>query len=106
MNLTAKIRDVLNIETIKLELIKTAFGKPDVYFAKIDARLLIFWYLIVSLMPWFTFNNTILVLIIVYTTFLAFISRVSPFILTLLFIGIITELFTIFVVTSFFQVLV
>src|SRR5699024_3318108 len=102
MNLTAKLRDVLNVETIKLELIKTAFGKPDVYFAKIDARLLIFWYLVVSLMPWFTFNNTILVLIILYTTFLAFISRVSPFILTLLFIGIITELFTIFLVTSFF----
>src|SRR5699024_9127850 len=93
MNLTAKLRDVLNVETIKLELIKTAFGKPDVYFAKIDARLLIFWYLVVSLMPWFTFNNTILVLIILYTTFLAFISRVSPFILALLFIGIVTSFF-------------
>lgn len=102
MDLTAKIRDVLNVETIKLELIKTSFGKPDVYFSKIDARLLIFWYLVVSLLPWFTFNNTILITIIAYTTFLAVISRVSPLILTLLMIGIITELFTIFVVTAFF----
>lgn len=103
MDLTAKIKDILNVETIKLELIKTAFGKPDVYFSKIDARLLIFWYLIISLLPWFTFNNTILITIIIYTTFLAVISRVSPLILTLLFIGILTELFTIFVVTSFLQ---
>ncbi|MHA6253339.1 energy-coupling factor transporter transmembrane component T family protein [Oceanobacillus sp. CAU 1775] len=102
MDLTAKVKDVLNVETIKLELIKTAFGKPDVYFAKIDARVLIFWYLIVSLLPWFTFNNTILITIIVYTAFLAVISRVSPLILTLLGIGIVTELFTIFVVTWFF----
>ena len=42
MDLTAKIKDVLNVETIKLELIKTAFGKPDVYFSKIDARLLVY----------------------------------------------------------------
>jgi energy-coupling factor transport system permease protein len=102
MDLTAKIKDVLNVETIKLELIKTAFGKPDVYLAKIDARVLIFWYLFVSLMPWFTFNNTILILIIAYTAILAVISRVSPLILTLLGIGIVTELFTIFVVTAFF----
>lgn len=102
MDLTAKIKDVLNVETIKLELIKTAFGKPDVYFARIDARLLIFWYLIISLLPWFTFNNTILITIIVYTALLAVISRVSPLILTLLGIGIITELFTILVVTALF----
>src|SRR5699024_12766404 len=61
-----------------------------------------FWYLFISLLPWFTFNNTILISIIIYTTFLAVISRVSPLILTLLLIGIITELFTIFVVTVFF----
>lgn len=102
MDLTAKIKDVLNVETIKLELIKTAFGKPDVYLAKIDPRVLIFWYLAVSILPWFTFNNTILITIILYTTLLAIISRVSPLILTLLGIGIITELFTIFIVSIFF----
>lgn len=102
MDLTAKIKDVLNIETIKLELIKTAFGKPDVYLAKIDPRVLVFWYLTISILPWFTFNNTILITIIVYTAFLAVISRVSPLILTLLGIGVITELFTIFIVSAFF----
>ena len=71
MDLAAKIKDVLNVETIKLELIKTAFGKPDVYFAKIDPRVLIFWYLTISILPWFTFNNTILITIILYTAFLA-----------------------------------
>src|SRR5699024_6906165 len=52
--------------------------------------------------PWITFNKTILITIIIYTTFISVISRVSPWILTFLFIGVITELFTIFVVTSFF----
>ena len=101
-SLAAKIKDVLNVETIKLELIKTAFGKPDVYFAKIDARVLIFWYLTISILPWFTFNNTILITIILYTAFLAVISRVSPLILTLLAIGVVTELITIFIVSAFF----
>lgn len=102
MELTDKIKDVLNVETIKLELIKTAFGKPDVYLAKIDPRVLIFWYLTISLLPWFTFNNTILMTIIGYTAILAVISRVSPLILTLLGIGIMTELFTLLVVSMFF----
>lgn len=101
MEFTDKVKDVLNVETIKLELIKTAFGKPDVYLAKIDPRVLIFWYLTISVLPWFTFNNTILLTIIVYTAFLAVFSRVSPLILTLLGIGILTELFTI-AVFSFF----
>src|SRR5699024_4052798 len=90
------------VETIKLKLIQIAFGNTVLYFSKIDVRLLMVWYLIISLLPWFTFNNTILITIIIYTTFLAVISRVSPLILTLLFIGIITELFTILVVTAFF----
>ncbi|GAA4073122.1 energy-coupling factor transporter transmembrane component T [Amphibacillus indicireducens] len=102
MDLTAKIKNVLNVETIKLELIKTAFGKPDVYLAKIDPRVLIFWYLVVSLLPWFTFNNTILITIIIYTAFLAVVSRVSPLILSLLGIGIITELFTILFFSAIF----
>src|SRR5699024_6995935 len=102
MDLTAKIKQVLNIETIKLELIKTAFGKPDVYLAKIDVRVLIFWYLVVSLLPWFTFNKTILLAIIIYTSMLAIFSRVSPLILSLLGIGIITELFTIIILSAFF----
>lgn len=54
------------------------------------------------LVPWFTFNNTILLAIIMYTAILAVISRVSPLILTLLGIGIMTELFTIFVGSLFF----
>lgn len=102
MDLTAKIKNVLNVETIKLELIKTAFGKPGVYLAKIDPRVLVFWYLTISILPWFTFNNTILITIIVYTAFLAVISKVSPLILTLLGVGVITELFTIFIVSAFF----
>src|SRR5699024_2289318 len=79
------------------------FGTCILYFSKVDTRLLIVWYLFISLLPWFTFNNTILISIIIYTTFLAVISRVSPLILTLLLIWIITELFTIFVVTVFFD---
>lgn len=102
MELTDKIKDVLNVQTIKLELIKTAFGKPDVYLANIDPRVLMFWYLTVSILPWFTFNNTILLFIIAYTAVLAVVSRVSPLILTLLGIGIITELFTIIIVSIIF----
>ncbi|MCG5102256.1 energy-coupling factor transporter transmembrane component T family protein [Oceanobacillus alkalisoli] len=102
MELTDKIKDVLNVQTIKLELIKTAFGKPDVYLANIDPRVLMFWYLTVSILPWFTFNNTILLFIIAYTAVLAVVSRVSPLILTLLGIGIVTELFTIVIVSLVF----
>src|SRR5699024_9863033 len=80
---------------------KTAFGKPHVYFSKVEPRLLIFWYVFLSVLPWFTFNNTIFIIIIIYTSFVTVVFRVFLLIVNLFMIRIIMELFRICVFSVF-----
>ncbi|MGP4077490.1 energy-coupling factor transporter transmembrane component T family protein [Halobacillus sp. K22] len=102
MEFVSRLKKTYNLEWIKLELLKTAFGKKDSYMGKKDPRLIMIWYFIVSLLPWFTFNQTILVGLLVYTTVISLVSRVSPLIIGLLTIGVISELFYIIVLVLLF----
>ncbi|MDZ5782037.1 energy-coupling factor transporter transmembrane component T family protein [Marinococcus luteus] len=98
MELIDKLKKTYNIEWIKLELLKTAYGKKETYLGQVDPRTVIIWYFIVSLLPWFTFNIFILLGLMLYTSVLAVITRVSPLIIFLLSIGILSELGYIFLV--------
>lgn len=98
MELVDKLKKTYNIEWVKLELLKTAYGKKETYLGQVDPRTVIVWYFIVSLLPWFTFNIFILLGLMLYTSALAVITRVSPLIIFLLSIGILSELGYIFLV--------
>lgn len=98
MELVDKLKKTYNIEWIKLELLKTAYGKKETYLGQVDPRTVIVWYFIVSLLPWFTFNIFILLGLMLYTSVLAVVTRVSPLIIFLLSIGILSELGYIFLV--------
>lgn len=101
MQFVEKLRGSINLEWVKMELLKTAYGKKETYLGKLDPRVIIVWYLIVSLLPWFTFNYVVLIGLAVYTSILALVTRVSPLIIFLLGIGIVGELGYIFIVAFF-----
>ncbi|WP_406945334.1 energy-coupling factor transporter transmembrane component T family protein [Halobacillus sp. SY10] len=101
MQFVEKLRGSINLEWVKMELLKTAYGKKETYLGKLDPRVIIVWYLIVSLLPWFTFNYVILIGLAVYTSIMALVTRVSPLIIFLLSIGIVGELGYIFIVAFF-----
>src|SRR5699024_3380699 len=54
-----KQHDVLSIEWIKLELIRTAYATRGGLFSKMDPRAVLAWYLILAIAPWFTHNLTV-----------------------------------------------
>ncbi|MCP3032850.1 energy-coupling factor transporter transmembrane protein EcfT [Halobacillus sp. A1] len=101
MEFVERFKKSFNIEWVKLELLKTAYGKKETYMGQLDPRVIMIWYLIVSLLPWFTFNFVILIGLAIYTSVLALITRVSPLIIFLLAIGVIGELGYIFLVVFF-----
>ncbi|MCP3027646.1 energy-coupling factor transporter transmembrane protein EcfT [Halobacillus sp. A5] len=101
MEFVERFKKSFNIEWVKLELLKTAYGKKETYMGQLDPRVIMIWYLIVSLLPWFTFNFVILLGLAVYTSVLALITRVSPLIIFLLAISVIGELGYIFIVVFF-----
>ncbi|KIL51123.1 hypothetical protein [Jeotgalibacillus campisalis] len=75
-----------------MELKKTAFGNRDTFLAKMDPRILIICYLAVSIVPWFTFNEWILLTLVLFTSILAVICKVSPLILALHSFGVVSEI--------------
>lgn len=82
-----KQRDVLSIEWVKLELIRTAYATRGGLFSKMDPRAVIVWYLILAIVPWFTHNVTVLAGLFLLGAVSVIAARVGPLVLGLFIIG-------------------
>ncbi|RSL30489.1 energy-coupling factor transporter transmembrane protein EcfT [Salibacterium salarium] len=102
MNHIKHLLSKINVETIKIELMNTAYGERSTLMAKLDPRVAIIWYLMFAILPWFFWNNTILIGMLLYMIILTAVSRISPLILFLLCFGIVTEAGYIIFVSIFF----
>jgi energy-coupling factor transport system permease protein len=91
MKLGENVADYLTIENIKLEIMRTAYGNPNSILASIDARVLIVWYLLFSVVPWFFYEVPILLGLFLLTAVFAYFCKVSTLIIGLLGIGFITQ---------------
>lgn len=94
--------DVLSVEWIKLELIRTAYATRGGVFSTMDPRVVIGWYALYALVPWFTHNLTVLALLFLGGVASIFLARVGPLVLGLFVIGLGLELVYIFVAAWFF----
>lgn len=82
----------ISVESVKMELLRTAYGNRHTLSARIDPRALMAWYLAYALLPWFFFNRAILLGMLLVTVVMAFISRVSKLIVFLLVFGVVSQL--------------
>lgn len=94
--------DVLSVEWVKLELIRTAYATRGGLFAAMDPRVVIGWYLICAFVPWFTHNLTVLAVLFLGGVASVFLARVGPLVLGLFVISLGFELVYIFVAAWFF----
>ncbi|WP_277246396.1 energy-coupling factor transporter transmembrane component T family protein [Micrococcus terreus] len=83
-----KHRDVLTVEWVKLELIRTAYATRGGVFARMDPRVVVVWYLVLAIVPWLTHNITVLALLFLGGVVSVILARVGPLILGLFVIGI------------------
>lgn len=79
--------DVLSVEWVKLELIRTAYATRGGLFAAMDPRMVVAWYVVLALAPWFTHNLTVLVGLFLLGSVAVFAARVGPLVLGLFVIG-------------------
>lgn len=86
-----KERDTLSVEWVKLELLRTAYATRGGLLARIDPRVVLAWYVMFAVVPWFTHNLTVLGLLFALMTLAIVLSRVGPLILGLFVIGLVTE---------------
>lgn len=102
MNLYKSLSDKLSIEYVKGELLKTAYGSGDTYLGRLDPRALIIWYLFFAIVPWFIHNEIILVSFLLFMVVMTYLARVSPLILFVLCIGLLSEIAVLFIISLFF----
>lgn len=80
-------RDVLSVEWVKLELLRTAYATRGGLLSRRDPRVVIVWYLVFAIVPWLTFNITTLAILFTVTATAVVLSRVGPLVLGLFVIG-------------------
>lgn len=97
-----KQRDVLSVEWVKLELIRTAYATRGGLFSTMDPRMVLGWYLLLAIIPWFTHNLTVLAVLFVMGAIAVALARVGPLILALFVFGLVTEAVYIFIAAIFF----
>lgn len=98
-----KQRDVLSVEWVKLELLRTAYATRGGLFAAFDPRVVIGWYLVFAVVPWLTHNITVLAALFVAAAVAVGLCRVGPLILGLFVFGLVTETVYLFAVAWFFD---
>lgn|SRR5690625_790850 len=97
-----KDRNVLSVDWIKRELLRTAYATRGGLFAAMDPRVVVVWYLVMSIAPWFTHNITVLVGFFVLGILGVILARVGPLVLGLFTIGLVFEVVYLFVVSLLF----
>jgi len=92
MNLFDSVREKISVEYIKTEIQRTVYGNRETFLAQLDPRVLITWYVVFALLPWFFYNRTILIGICLMLAAIAWLSRVSGLIMVFLAFGVISDI--------------
>lgn len=100
--MSRKHHDVLSVEWIKLELLRTAYATRGGMFAHSDPRAVVVWYLVLAIAPWFSHNLTVLAILFAASAVCVFAARVGPLILGLFVFGLVLESVYIFAAAWFF----
>lgn len=92
MNPLKGMLDKINVESVELELMRTAYGSTTTLLSRLDPRILMVWYLIFAFAPWFFFDTAKLLSIFAFVTVITAISKANKLVLFLLCLGIIGQM--------------
>ena len=100
--LSENILDKFSMDFLRNQVLKNAYGNNDTVIAQLDPRILLVWYLVIGLVPWFVNDLWFLMacfLLVLVTTKLA---RVAGLVLILFAVGVFSQTGYLFLVSLFF----
>ena len=100
--LSENILDKFSMDFLRNQVLKNAYGNNDTVIAQLDPRILLVWYLVIGLVPWFVSDLWFLMacfLLVLVTTKLA---RVAGLVLILFAVGVFSQTGYLFLVSLFF----
>ncbi|MBE9404738.1 energy-coupling factor transporter transmembrane protein EcfT [Brachybacterium sp. Marseille-Q2903] len=97
-----KTHDVLSVDWVRLELLRTAYSTRGGLFARMDPRMVLAWYVLLALAPWFTHNLTVLLMLFGLGVASVALARVGPLVLGLFVIGLGADVVGLFLASFLF----
>lgn len=91
-----------SLDRIQLELMNTAYGSGHASLSQLDPRGLLIWYLFFAIVPWFVNSLTVLAGMCLFMIVTTILSRVTPFIILVLCLGLIGQVGWLFIISLFF----
>ncbi len=86
------IKEKVSVEYVKREIVKSAYGNRQTFMAQLDPRILLTWYLVFAILPWFLYDRVALFGILLLVGVAAATARVNSLILFMLAFGIISDI--------------
>lgn len=102
MQLVRKWFTKISLDRIQLELMSTAYGSGHASLSRLDPRGLLLWYMFFAVSPWFINNYVILAGMCLFVIVTTVLSRVTPFVIFVLCLGLIGQVGWLFVISLFF----
>ncbi|GAA0725556.1 energy-coupling factor transport system permease protein [Halorubrum trapanicum] len=96
-----KLRDATSVETIKADLLRTAYENEGSFLHRLDPRVLLLWYVVFLFVPWLFYDTAVLLGLLAFVSVLAVLSRVSLFLVGLMAFTVASTLASYAVVTVF-----
>lgn len=87
---------------MKGELVRTAYSTEVNLLTKLDPRVLLIWYSYFAIVPWFIHSHVVLIGYLLFMIFLTYKAKVSPLILVVLGLGLLTEMGILFLISLLF----
>jgi energy-coupling factor transport system permease protein len=81
----------LSIHFLKQEILKATYGNRDMFLATVDPRIMIIWYTIFAITPWFFYDRTSLIGLLLIVLCTAMWAKINRLLLILLAFGIVSD---------------
>ena len=102
MEISKFIEDKFSLEYVKGEIVRTAYSTEVNLLTKLDPRVLLIWYSYFAIIPWFIHSHIVLIGYLLFMVFLTYKAKVSPLILGVLGLGLLGEMFILFLISLIF----
>lgn len=82
------IKEKLSVQYVKTEILRSTYANRQTFMAQLDPRILLAWYLVFAIAPWFFYDRLLLALILLLVAVVAIRARINNLILFMLAFGI------------------
>ena len=100
--MSRKTRDVLSVDWVRLELLRTAYSTRGGLFSRMDPRMVLAWYLVMAIAPWLTHDVTVLAMLFALGAISVVLARVGPLVLGLFLFGLLGNVVGLFAASFLF----